>query len=219
VFAPFPRIHAPRAPVIIAAEVVMHWSPLLSRIFWLLYIGWIASEIFIGLGTRTGKKGGTTHDRGSQLILWVAICTASTLCFVTTGSRAPEFFGGSLESIFYIRTAALLILILGLAVRWTAILTLGRAFSANVAIRDKQQLRTTGLYAIVRHPSYLGMEIIFVAIGLYAGNWLALAIMLIPTTAAVIYRIHVEEIALRAAFGQQYIAYSVKTKRLLPAIY
>jgi len=197
----------------------MHWSPLLSHIFWWIYSGWIVSEIVIALGTRTGKRGGTTHDRGSQLILWIVICAASTLCFVLTGNRAPEFFGGSLEAIFYVRTAALLILILGLAVRWTAILTLGHAFSANVAIRDAQQLRTTGLYAVVRHPSYLGMEIIFLAIGLYAGNWLALAIMLVPTTAALIYRIHVEETVLRGAFGQQYADYSAKTKRLIPGIY
>jgi len=197
----------------------MHWSPLLSRIFWLVYCGWIVSEIVIALGIRTGKRGGTTHDRGSQAILWIVICTAATLCFVVTGRRGPEFFGGSPEATFYVRAAALLILILGLIVRWTAVLTLGRAFSANVAIRDAQQLRTTGLYAVVRHPSYLGMELIFLAIGLYAGNWLALAIILVPTTAALLYRIHVEEVVLRGAFGPQYMTYSAKTKRLIPGIY
>jgi len=197
----------------------MHWSPLLTHIFWWIYCGWIVSEIVIAIGIRTGKKGGSQHDRGSQFILWIVICAANTLCFVTAGNRAPSLFGGTVEAIFYLRSAALLIFILGLIVRWVAILNLGRAFSANVAIRDDQQLRTTGFYAVVRHPSYLGMEIIFLAIGLYAGNRLALAIMLIPTTAALLYRIHVEEIALRAAFGQQYVDYSTKTKRLVPAIY
>jgi protein-S-isoprenylcysteine O-methyltransferase Ste14 len=197
----------------------MHWTPLLTRIFWLIYFGWIASEIVVALGIRTRKKAGTTHDRGSQFILWIVICAANTLSFVTTGNHAPTLFGGSVDAIFYLRTAALLVIILGLIVRWTAILTLGHAFSANVAIRDSQQLRTSGLYAVVRHPSYLGMLLIFLGIGLYAGNWLALAIMLIPTTAALLYRIYVEEIVLRGAFGPQYVAYSAKTKRLIPWIF
>jgi protein-S-isoprenylcysteine O-methyltransferase Ste14 len=197
----------------------VHWSPLLTNIFWLMYAGGIISEIVIARRFRTGKSGGSTHDRGSQAILWIVICAANTLCFVVTGGHAPSLFGGSVEAIFSVRMAALLLLIFGLIVRWTAITTLGRAFSANVAIRDAQQLQTGGLYAVVRHPSYLGMEIIFLAIGLYAGNWLALAIMLIPTTAALIYRIDVEEAVLRNAFGQQYTDYSAKTKRLIPGIY
>ena len=34
----------------------MHWSPLLTHIFWWIYCGWIVSEIVIAIGIRTGKK-------------------------------------------------------------------------------------------------------------------------------------------------------------------
>ena len=40
-----------------------------------------------------------------------------------------------------------------------------------------------------------------------------------PTTAAVLYRIHVEEAALNEAFGAQYASYSKQTKRLIPGVY
>jgi protein-S-isoprenylcysteine O-methyltransferase Ste14 len=53
------------------------------------------------------------------------------------------------------------LMIVGLALRWTAILTLGKAFSSNVAIQESQTIERSGLYRIVRHPSYLGMLIIF----------------------------------------------------------
>jgi protein-S-isoprenylcysteine O-methyltransferase Ste14 len=42
---------------------------------------------------------------------------------------------------------------------------------------------------------------------------------MLPTTAALLYRIHVEEIALNDAFGAEYAAYSQQTKRLIPGIY
>jgi protein-S-isoprenylcysteine O-methyltransferase Ste14 len=104
-------------------------------------------------------------------------------------------------------------------VRWTAILTLGKSFSSNVAIQESQTIQRAGLYRIVRHPSYLGMLIIFLAIGVHSRNWLALAVVLVPTTAALLYRIHVEEIELHDAFGAEYAEYSQSTKRLIPGIY
>ena len=39
--------------------------------------------------------------------------------------------------------------------------------------------------------------------GMHTRNWVGLAITLVPTTAALLYRIHVEEDALRPAFGQE----------------
>jgi protein-S-isoprenylcysteine O-methyltransferase len=54
---------------------------------------------------------------------------------------------------------------------------------------------------------------------MHTRNWVGLAITLVPTTAALLYRIHVEEAALRQAFGQEYSDYSRATKRLIPGIY
>jgi protein-S-isoprenylcysteine O-methyltransferase Ste14 len=197
----------------------MHSSALISQLFWWLYYAWIASEVVIAVATRTRKTGGSTHDRGSQAILWIVIVASATACFFIANSQSPNIFAAGPHARHLLRAAALLVLILGLAVRWTAILSLGRAFSANVAIRASQQLRTTGLYRLVRHPSYLGLELLFLAIGLFSSNWLAFAVIIIPTTAAVLYRIHVEEIALRAGFGQQYAGYASTTKRLIPGVY
>jgi protein-S-isoprenylcysteine O-methyltransferase Ste14 len=111
------------------------------------------------------------------------------------------------------------ILAAGLAIRWTAVATLGKKFSANVAIHASQTLHRSGLFRFVRHPSYTGLLLIFVALGIHTRSWWGLAVMLIPTTAALLYRIHVEEAALVVAFGQEYRDYSRTTKRLIPGIY
>jgi protein-S-isoprenylcysteine O-methyltransferase Ste14 len=80
-------------------------------------------------------------------------------------------------------------------------------------------VQRTGLYRIVRHPSYLGLLILILAVGLHARNWISLLVVLIPTTAALLYRIHVEESALLAHFGNDYATYCQETKRLIPGVY
>jgi protein-S-isoprenylcysteine O-methyltransferase Ste14 len=103
--------------------------------------------------------------------------------------------------------------------RTVAIVTLGKAFSVNVAIRSAQKVQRAGLYRIVRHPSYLGMELGFLAIGLWTRNWACLVWVFVLPTLAILYRIHVEEAALREAFGEEYADYSRVTKRLFPGVY
>jgi protein-S-isoprenylcysteine O-methyltransferase Ste14 len=118
-----------------------------------------------------------------------------------------------------LKVIGLLVLILALIIRWTAIYTLGKAFSSNVAILDEQKLNRSGLYRYVRHPSYLGLFLVFVAVGIHSRNWLSFALASVPTGAALLYRIHVEESALLQAFGQDYLEYSKVTKRLIPGVY
>jgi protein-S-isoprenylcysteine O-methyltransferase Ste14 len=110
---------------------------------------------------------------------------------------------------------------MSLSVWWTGVYfgwVAGEIFIA-VATRATQTIVRRGLYSVVRHPSYLGMEIIFLAVGIHARNWICLAVCIVPTTLAVLWRIHVEEIALRAFFGDAYTDYSRTTKRLVPGIF
>jgi protein-S-isoprenylcysteine O-methyltransferase Ste14 len=189
----------------------MHLTQLLTILYW----GWVASEVVIAIATRTRKSGGQVQDRGSQALLWVVIALSASLAS-WIGYWHPHNLPAPRPVVQYAAVACFLI---GLALRLSAIVTLGRAFSANVAIRESQALRTDGIYAWVRHPSYLGLEIIFLANGLYYGNWTSLAIMAVFPTAALLYRIHLEEAVLRGAFAEQYEAYSERTKRLIPGVY
>lgn len=188
----------------------MSWQILFDSLFYI----WTASEILIAVLTRTRGSAGKLHDRGSMLILWLVIVASITACKWISLANPPNMFGGA----HWLKTAGLITMIIGLAIRWSAVISLGKAFSANVAIRENQTVNTSGLYSIVRHPSYLGLLLIFLAIGLYSRHWLALAIVVIPTTAALLYRIHIEEAVLNAAFGDDYAAYCKRTKRLIPGV-
>ncbi|MGB2676027.1 MAG: isoprenylcysteine carboxylmethyltransferase family protein [Candidatus Acidiferrum sp.] len=185
-------------------------------IFWrLLFWGWLASEILVGILTHTKRSGGKVQDRGSLVILWIVITASITACQWISEATRPNILGGA----HALRTAGVIVMLVALAIRWTAIFTLGKSFSSNVAIQDSQQITRTGLYRFVRHPSYLGLLLVFLAVGLHSRNWISLAVVIVPTTAALLYRIHVEEAAMAEAFGEEYVAYSKATKRLIPGLY
>jgi protein-S-isoprenylcysteine O-methyltransferase Ste14 len=176
---------------------------------------WLVGEILIALFTTTRQGRGKIQDRGTQIILWIVIIASLRI-----DEWMHRFFPVDMPGSYsWLPPVALGILILGLGVRTVAIVTLGRAFSANVALRAGQRLQRSGLYSLVRHPSYLGLEIIFLAFALHARTWACFAVVLVPTTLAVLYRIHVEEAALRRAFGADYEDYCRSTKRLIPGVY
>ncbi|WP_263357322.1 methyltransferase family protein [Acidicapsa ligni] len=193
----------------------------LSLLWTIFFYGWFASEIYIAVTTRTLRRDGKVNDRGTMLLLWLVISgsiTVGTWMRESSGPNVP--FGlGSEQMLYWLKLASVVVLIAALVLRWTAVIMLGKAFSANVAIRSSQRVRTTGLYRWMRHPSYTGLLFCFVAVGLHTRNWIAFFIVVVPTTAALLYRIHVEEIALREHFGQEYTEYSKRTRRLIPGIY
>jgi protein-S-isoprenylcysteine O-methyltransferase Ste14 len=176
---------------------------------------WLVGEVLVAILTTTWRGRGKIQDRGTQIILWVVII-ASFKADEWMHSFLPVDMPGSHS---WLRPAALGIVILGMVVRAVAIFTLGRAFSANVAMRTGQRLQRSGLYRLVRHPSYLGLELILLGFALHTRTWACFAVVLIPPTLAVLYRIHVEETALRLAFGSDYEDYSRTTKRLIPGVY
>jgi protein-S-isoprenylcysteine O-methyltransferase Ste14 len=187
----------------------------ISFLFQVFYWAWFASEVLIAVVTRTRSSKGTVRDRGSMLILWIVIASAITACEWIKSTIAAPLFGGAQ----WLRPASLIVLLAGIAIRWTAIFMLGKSFSANVAIRQDQQLKQDGLYRFVRHPSYTGLLLVLLALGLRSRNWISLLVVTVPTTAALIFRIRIEEEALAEAFGSQYADYCRRTRRLVPGLY
>ncbi|HVG31234.1 MAG TPA: isoprenylcysteine carboxylmethyltransferase family protein [Pyrinomonadaceae bacterium] len=116
-------------------------------------------------------------------------------------------------------SAGVLLMLAGLALRWAAIRTLGQYFERVINIQPGHEIVRRGLYRRVRHPSYTGALVAHFGFGLAFADWLTLAASFLPMLAAVLYRVRVEEDALRQKFGAEYELYSAHTKRLLPGIY
>jgi protein-S-isoprenylcysteine O-methyltransferase Ste14 len=111
------------------------------------------------------------------------------------------------------------LMVAGISVRWLAIHTLGKYFTGKVRIFEDHRLIRTGLYQHVRHPAYAGDLIAYLGFGLVFANWISFVLIFCSILLVALYRMRIEEQALREAFGLEYLNYIEKTKRLFPGIY
>ena len=106
----------------------------------------------------------------------------------------------------------------GGALRIWPVFVLGRRFSGLVAIQPGHTLVTSGVYGVIRHPSYLGLLVNALGWGLAfrSGVGVLLTALMVPPLLA---RIRAEERLLRTQFGDEYGAYCDRTSRLVPGLY
>src|SRR5262244_1787682 len=117
-----------------------------------------------------------------------------------------------------IRWIGVVLFAAGGALRIWPVFVLGRRFSGLVAIQPGHTLATSGIYSVIRHPSYLGLLVNSLgwALAFRSGVGVLLTALLLPPLIA---RIRAEERLLRNEFGEQYDAYRSRTSRLIPGIY
>jgi protein-S-isoprenylcysteine O-methyltransferase Ste14 len=117
-----------------------------------------------------------------------------------------------------IRWLGVVLFAAGGALRIWPVFVLGERFSGLVAIQPGHTLVTSGVYGVIRHPSYLGLLVNSLgwSLAFRSGVGVILTILLVP---ALLARISAEENLLRDQFGDEYNAYCSHTWRLIPRIY
>lgn len=127
---------------------------------------------------------------------------------------------GQIQFVPYVfASLGLFLLVAGIAIRWTAVYTLGKYFTGTVVIKSNHQLVRKGLYKHLRHPAYSGTLLAHLGLGLCFSNWFSLVLSSVPYFLVAWYRMRVEEQALACAFGSDYATYCKTTKRLIPLLY
>jgi protein-S-isoprenylcysteine O-methyltransferase len=175
---------------------------------------WVASEIALLFSRRSDARS-KSQDFGS--LIWLnAVIYGSAAVSVYIRFSGVGTIPGVGATLAWV---GLVFILLGLAIRWAAILTLRQYFTVNVAIQPDHRIVRKGLYGFVRHPAYSGTIISFLGLGLALGNWISLAVLLIFIIGAFIRRIQIEERALVLEFGSEYEEYSRTTWRLIPWLY
>jgi protein-S-isoprenylcysteine O-methyltransferase Ste14 len=95
--------------------------------------------------------------------------------------------------------------------------TLGPNLTDTVTVRANATLVTKGPYRWVRHPMYVGVAILVLAVSLLTAN-AVLALAGTVTVALQVLRTRVEEAKLVERFGEAYLAYASRTGRFLPRL-
>jgi protein-S-isoprenylcysteine O-methyltransferase Ste14 len=159
------------------------------------------------------KTAKTRMDQGSMILIWVMITFGFTAGFFLAKHDSWKYVN-SIITVF-----GLLLILMGIIIRWIAIVQLGKSFTVDVAITDKARLKTDGLFRLVRHPSYLGLLLTIIGFSATMNSLISFFIFTIPVTLALLYRIRVEEKVLFQEFGDNYTDYKSKTKKLIPGVY
>lgn len=154
-------------------------------------------------------------DRSSYLLLniviWACVGLSIAALFTFGFARIPH------ARMYY--PAGISLFVVGVSLRWWSILVLGRFFTVKVSILPGHRIIERGPYRYLRHPSYTGALIAILGIGICMGNWISIAVLIVPSVAAMGHRITIEEQALVENFGDEYREYSVRTWRLVPFVY
>jgi protein-S-isoprenylcysteine O-methyltransferase Ste14 len=176
------------------------------------YFVWIASELFGAvLVPRLRRRGATRveRDRGSGPLIIFTVFVSIILAF----SFGYAGIGELPDWAFYL---GIFLMFLGILVRQWAIAVLGRFFSLTVRVAEDHRVVEKGPYRLVRHPSYTGVLITFIGLGLAVQSWGALLVLLGVFSLSFGYRMRVEEKTLLSELGENYANYMKRTKRIIP---
>ena len=158
---------------------------------------------------------GEREDRGNRWVLLAFGVLGLLSGWLPAFTDRKEFLTIDGETVRWI---GVVLYAAGGALRLWPVFVLGRRFSGLVAIQPGHQLVTTGLYSLIRNPSYLGMIILGFGWALAFRSWVGVvlaALMIVPLVA----RIRSEEALLSSQFGAQYDDYRARTWRLVPGVY
>ncbi len=198
----------------------MHALIIQSR--WHLYVLYAAMFVcfapeWAGSLFQRPEAGAVRRDRGSHVVLLVALATGIVVAFFLVSADLPgTVLAWNQALLFWIGIALMLA---GVVFRWYAIRVLGKFFTRDVATRPGQVVVQSGPYRLIRHPSYSGALLMFLGTGLAMTNWASLLAIMLGAAIGYGYRVHVEEQALCADLGQPYRDYMRHTRRFIPHVW
>jgi len=110
-------------------------------------------------------------------------------------------------------------LVIGLWLFYRSHADLGTNWSVTLEVREQHRLITQGVYRRIRHPMYLALALYSIGQALVIPNWVAGPSNLIAFAILFALRVRAEEKMMVEEFGDEYTAYSARTKRLIPGVW
>jgi len=158
---------------------------------------------------------GVREDRGNRWVIAVFAVLGLLNGYLPAYTDRIELWTLDGDSI---RWLGVLLFVAGGALRLWPVYVLGHRFSGLVAIQPGHELLTTGIYSVIRHPSYLGLltNSLGWSLAFRSGVGMLITALLVPPLLA---RIRAEETLLHSQFGDAYEGYRARTSRLVPGVY
>jgi protein-S-isoprenylcysteine O-methyltransferase Ste14 len=183
-----------------------------ETLFWLCVVAWAVFEV--ALRARAGGGGADGRDL-SPLPLTISAIGGFCLGVLAADSGnlvlpgpgwGPVVLGGCIFAS-------------GLALRAWAARELGRFFKFTVVVQAGHRVIDTGPYRVIRHPSYSGLLMAELGLGIMLGTWLSIPACVLPPLLGFCIRLVSEERFLVRELGEPYRAYMRRTRRLVPGVW
>jgi protein-S-isoprenylcysteine O-methyltransferase Ste14 len=180
------------------------------------FIWWVAVVAlvvpFLDIAQRTfGAKGWVTRATHARVVLAVIEVGTLAAWFLLARGRWP-FFDEHDTAVAVV--GAVLALTGALFAGW-ARSSLGRLFSPQLGVQEEHRLVTTGPYAVVRHPMYLGLVDFVIGAALYL-NDAGLLLVALVFLLCFVAQLTVEERLFTEHFGDEWREYAARTPALFP---
>jgi protein-S-isoprenylcysteine O-methyltransferase Ste14 len=180
--------------------------------FWLSAAGWAAFELVLAVRAHGGEPAG--RDRSFvPLTLSVLGGLALGVLAARTGDLTLPGPG------WWPPVVGPAVFCAGLAVRAWAVHELGRFFRFTVVVQAEHRVVDTGPYRLIRHPSYTGLLMAALGLGIALGTWLSIPACAVPPLVAFSIRLEHEEAVLASELGEPYRSYMSRTRRLVPGLW
>ena len=132
------------------------------------------------------------------------------MAFAVIRGRVPFWFPGQ-------RVAGALVIAGGAALVVSALVSF-RSWRFRATVDKSHQLATSGPFRIMRHPIYMGLNLLALGSAIWVPTaivWAAFALMAIGSD----LRARAEETLLADVFGPPYREYCARTRRFVPGLY
>jgi protein-S-isoprenylcysteine O-methyltransferase Ste14 len=169
----------------------------------------------VGLFSEGNLSAGEREDRGNRWVLAAFAVVGIASAYLPAYTDRIGFWTLDGDGVRWLGVA---LFVAGGALRLWPVFALGPRFSGLVAIQPGHELVTTGVYRVIRNPSYLGLLVNALgwALAFRSTIGVLLALLYVPP---LLVRIRAEETLLHSYFGEEYDAYRARTSRLIPGVY
>jgi protein-S-isoprenylcysteine O-methyltransferase Ste14 len=180
-----------------------------------LLLGLMPMGLYHRLRSRTGERL-SRRDEGLPIMILLRLCGVGAWLEFVAYLINPAWMAWSEVGLpGWLRSLGLPLGMIAVAWLWWMLNSLGPNLTDTVTVRANATLVTGGPYRWVRHPMYLGAELLVMAVSLITANaFIAMTGAL--TVAMLVLRTKTEEAKLIERFGESYRQYATRTGRFLP---
>lgn len=171
-------------------------------------------EFFMRRGKEAKSLKPNAFDQGTAILVAASYPIGIFLPLILNYFSIGRFPGAAAVSV-----VGLGVMVLGLAIRFWSMRTLGRFYTHRLTTLEGQKIVQTGPYCLVRHPGYLGTLLVWIGLPTSQANWIAVCLVILVMGIAYGRRIKAEEAMLVKEFGEEYRQYMYRTWHLVPFVF